>query len=96
MRLGRKKEVRIKNRGEAGDPDGRERAQRCERHRKKSSKHSKIRKGERKRLRERERDPVTREGAHRRKQCMERLRENGLRKVESDEINNREITRRRK
>ena len=53
VRLGRKKEVRIRNRVEIGDYGGRERAQRCERLRKESREHANNRKGERKRLRER-------------------------------------------
>ena len=55
MRLGKKKkkkEVRIRNHREIGDHDGRERAQRCERLRKESREHANVRKGERKRLRE--------------------------------------------
>ena len=54
IKLGRKKEVRIRNHGETGDPDGRERAHRCERQRTKSREHANVRNGERKRLRERD------------------------------------------
>ena len=86
MRLGRK-EVRIRNRGETGDPDGRERVQRCERERKKSREHSNVWKGERMRYTSYERDC---KWEREREKC--RSPEDEIRKV-SDRERGRERTR---